>query len=329
VKTFQYNAGIRIAAVTGMAFDTANDIPPGYDDAFIAVVKKALEVLASCKTGSKLVQEIATCGRQTTIFFGDGGITSPHPITDSTKVDRLLSRLVPESMVTSEAKNSPELPRPPNTPPRPPRPTLLTTVLDRAEANGMKRKKVAALLDLSVEQLKQVEGSLRRVTPSQYYLLLMHLYDWIPPGPGCNTTVRLDATQSPSHVDKSVYKKDYAKSPLHLILGHELIHAWRMMTGRRFYQGGYEEEQMTVGLPPFHKLSFTENRLRAEFKYAIAPVYGTYGGGTNSPLAEGLRKVVENRGDKDWVSYLEMAQRKRGQHASPVATIAKGKTTWS
>ncbi len=329
MKTLQYNAGIRIAAVTGTDFSSATLIPTGYDDSFITLVKNALEALKACRTGHQLLQEIAASGHQTTIFFGEGAIASPHPMTAQSKEARLLQRLVPESMVTTNEKASPDLVQAVGAPPRPPRPTLLKDVLDTAQANGMSRKKVASLLDLTIDQLKLVEGSLRRLTPSQYFLLLMNLYDWIPRGQGCSTTVRLDATKTPSHADKSVFKKDYNQSPVPIVLGHELVHAWRMMTGRRLYPAGYEEEQMTVGLPPFHKMKFTENRLRSEFKYALLPKYGTYGGGTNSPLAEGLRKVVENKGEKDWEAYLKIAQQKRGQHETPQAHIAKGKTTWT
>ena len=51
--------------------------------------------------------------------------------------------------------------------------------------------------------------------------------------------------------------------PGFIILGHELVHVWRMVTGVRIFQGGWEEEAMTTGLPPFLNMEFSENKLRA------------------------------------------------------------------
>jgi len=57
-------------------------------------------------------------------------------------------------------------------------------------------------------------------------------------------------------------------------LGHELIHAWRVLAGRVLYRYGWEEEAMTVGLPPYSNMKYTENRLRIEFGgLAIRPEY--------------------------------------------------------
>src|SRR5690606_12276370 len=64
--------------------------------------------------------------------------------------------------------------------------------------------------------------------------------------------------------------------PLPVVLAHELVHAWRVLTGRGLYFSGWEEEGMTVGLPPLSYMRFTENRFRIEFNTTgrtIRPAY--------------------------------------------------------
>lgn len=329
METYQYNAGIRIQALTGMKLDTAVPImPTGYAKAFIGIVRSALDELEKIGSGKALLAQIAATGHRTTIYFGEGAITSPVPETEESKNARVLTRLIPEtSITTANSQGTKTMWRRAVT--RKPLVTELKRTLDRAAYAGLKRPMVAKLLGLdSEEELIEIEQLKRKVTPSQYFLLMVHLYQWINPGPGCSTSIRFDATAHPRHADKSIYQRDYQKSALHIVLGHELIHAWRMMSGRRFYQGGFEEEQMTVGLPPFANMRFTENKLRAESGFAIAPKYGTYGGGTNSPLAEGLRQVVENEDKKLWIEFLALASERRAQHQSPQLQIAKGKSTW-
>lgn len=323
----QYSAGIRILAATGTKVDNAVPImPTGYGKAFIGIVRSALDELQKIGSGKELLNQIANTGHRTTIFFGEGAITSPVPETDESKNARVLTRLVPESSITTANSQGTYIRRRANAGTAV---TELKRTLDRASYAGLKRPMIAKLLGFASEkELIDVEQLKRKVTPSQYFLLMVHLYQWINPGRGCATSIRFDATAHPRHQDKSVYQKDYQKSPLHIVLGHELIHAWRMMSGRRFYQGGFEEEQMTVGLPPFANMRFTENKLRAESGFAIAPKYGTYGGGTNSPLAEGLRQVVENEDKKLWIEFLALASERRAQHQSPQLQIAKGKSTW-
>jgi hypothetical protein len=69
----------------------------------------------------------------------------------------------------------------------------------------------------------------------------------------------------------------WAKRPPWVALAHELIHAWRIATGRVVFHpstNAYYEEAMTVGLPPYDHCEFTENRFREFGKEARRTYYG-------------------------------------------------------
>lgn len=115
----------------------------------------------------------------------------------------------------------------------------------------------------------------KRVNTSDNFKILFGLYDWVIRGAGTNTAVRLVpevAITSPANAPTWFQKKRginrFDKSAdevrADIMLGHELIHAWRMMTGRRLVSSGWEEEMMTVGLGAGANLAFTENKLRVE-----------------------------------------------------------------
>lgn len=50
----------------------------------------------------------------------------------------------------------------------------------------------------------------------------------------------------------------------HVIVVHELVHALRIMEGRRVVDRGWEEEAMTIGLVPLDIEEFSENRYRLD-----------------------------------------------------------------
>jgi hypothetical protein len=106
-----------------------------------------------------------------------------------------------------------------------------------------------------------------------YYPLCFLLYDYVIPGAGTNAQVRLMnamtfAFDFKNDVDAMKTKK-FTRDENALILeavvfAHELIHAWRMMAGRRVVTSGWEEEAMTTGIGPFSGWRMTENAFRAE-----------------------------------------------------------------
>lgn len=61
----------------------------------------------------------------------------------------------------------------------------------------------------------------------------------------------------------------------HIIVFHELVHAFRVMQGTRVVDTGWEEEAMTMGLPPFEDEPFTENKYRAACRKELAKRHGS------------------------------------------------------
>jgi hypothetical protein len=58
-----------------------------------------------------------------------------------------------------------------------------------------------------------------------------------------------------------------------VVIGHEFVHAWRMMVGKRLVDDGYEEEIMTAGVGPFINFPMTENCLRRELGVKLRESY--------------------------------------------------------
>ncbi len=128
---------------------------------------------------------------------------------------------------------------------------------------------------ITKEKLKNYLEGKERVNTSDNFRLSLGLYDHLLRGEGCDTAVRLTAEiginssgAGPTWFQKrkgiTAFDLDKHAARHDVMLGHELIHAWRMMTGRRLVASGWEEEMMTVGLGPAANFPFTENRLRSE-----------------------------------------------------------------
>jgi hypothetical protein len=149
----------------------------------------------------------------------------------------------------------------------------LTTVLKRTPF-WMTRSYVAKKAGIGEKQLKQIEAGQIGLNQETYYRLAILLYDYMTPGTGSDTAIRFRAKDHEEDVIGSYNPTtNYADAPGFVVLGHELIHAWRMMTGRRLVRQGWEEEAMTTGLYKWSELEFTENKLRAEAKLPARPKY--------------------------------------------------------
>lgn len=131
-------------------------------------------------------------------------------------------------------------------------------------------KFASQLTDKTIKEL--VDISLGRATcdDSTYYKICFLFYDHLTPGPGISTQVRLTpqiaAEGLASHWwrGNKNFQGDWTAAREDIMVGHELVHAWRMMVGRRVVRGGWEEEAMTVGLSFAAGWPFTENQLRLE-----------------------------------------------------------------
>lgn len=114
----------------------------------------------------------------------------------------------------------------------------------------------------------------QRIDDNDYLKICIAYYEHLSPGPGCDTQVKLvPKIRVPAANGSFNPKQDPDAVPAEIMLGHELIHAWRMMVGRRIVNDGWEEEAMTTGIGPFAYLSMTENRLRQEAGYHKRTAY--------------------------------------------------------
>ena len=152
----------------------------------------------------------------------------------------------------------------------------LTRIINRTPFH-ITRAAIARAGGISEKELKEMEAGTLKINQETYYRLAFFLYEYMTPGPGADTQIRFEnkvnfaadptpgATFSPT--------TNFNDAPGYIVLGHELIHAWRMMVGRRLVRSGWEEEAMTTGLNQFSKLDFTENKLRADAKLPTRPSY--------------------------------------------------------
>lgn len=137
---------------------------------------------------------------------------------------------------------------------------------------------------ISIDDLIAMVCGEKKMSDEVYYSLCYSLYDCLTPGVGCGTQVRLmqpDIFMAQGFA-KEIYdecktlfsskKKGWAKAAA-ILLGHELVHAWRMMAGLRIVDSGMDEELITVGFGPFTSFPLTENRLRADFKVPLRHSY--------------------------------------------------------
>jgi hypothetical protein len=115
-------------------------------------------------------------------------------------------------------------------------------------------------------QLEEVAGD-NKVSSLQRGLIAYHIMDFLTPGPGTGAKVLWDPKSVGVCMDLAANRRAaWMDRPPWIALAHEMIHGWRLVTGRCVFQPGgieeYWEEAMTVGLSPYDGCRFTENRFR-------------------------------------------------------------------
>ena len=151
--------------------------------------------------------------------------------------------------------------------------------IGRARPRFLSRDAVAKLLGVSSSDLEKMENGKKPIDPNTDAKVRAYLYDFLTPGPGSDCHIAFNHKKlnySAAHMKHLPMSQNPLHLPLPVVLAHELTHAWRVMTGHVLYLYGWEEEAMTVGLPPFSNMRFTENRFRIEFDntgLAIRPEY--------------------------------------------------------
>jgi hypothetical protein len=126
----------------------------------------------------------------------------------------------------------------------------------------------------------------KAIDDKTYYTISFLFYDFLTPGVGCATSIRFQPYDSfrrdfqgdfgELEIGRMETKRNLWRNLMAVILGHELIHVWRMMTGKRLvFAGAWEEEAMTTGVGPFLNWTPTENSLRQEFRMPLRDKYQT------------------------------------------------------
>jgi hypothetical protein len=298
-----YSVGIRIYGKRGSQFATAAELPTNEAKEYINNVKTWLSKLRRLPTGDALVQEIDGSGHICYIMQSDpvkGNMATQYAPNPADKTDMLRRQLagmaapitppkkilIPDKNVMGQAYNDLK--------------NKLANIgapLHKTDTNSnfiqLISNMSSAGLNNPAQKIANATGkSLFVVTNwmtgndspdrTDYFKIVAAFYDYFPRGAGVDTCVQMTPGK-----DK--------ESPEYIQLGHELIHAWRMMTGRRIVGGNsWEEEAMTVGLSPFANLRFTENRLREEAKLKTRLKYGGMAVASTEWMSTNYKNIVES-----------------------------------
>ena len=107
-----------------------------------------------------------------------------------------------------------------------------------------------------------------------------HIMSHLTPGTGTEAIVIWNPDQVDAGADLPPSERAaWMSRPGWVALAHELIHGWRLVTGKCVFRPEprieeYYEEAMTVGIPPYDGCKFTENRFRQLGGEALRTFYG-------------------------------------------------------
>jgi hypothetical protein len=238
-------------------------------------MKSALNVVAGIPLGGDLINEISNSGKTVTIFKANAAYANAGPTTlkkvmsAQEDIDKMVKayRPIAQNILNALKKQTSAIPTGAPAPvapavpglPNPPNPygSELTVILNRA-SKSLSRKQIAVLIGVDDAKLKGFEAGTEEIDNNTYARIGMVLYEFLTPGPGIDTVIRFAPAND---------------VPDSMTIGHELIHAWRMMKGLRLFQNGWEEEAMTTGFPPFANFKFTENKLRVQARMELRTKY--------------------------------------------------------
>ena len=110
-------------------------------------------------------------------------------------------------------------------------------------------------------------------------------YNCLVPGEGVDCYVRWhpdnDFVGDAKTLDRKLPENRWRVRPPWIGLAHELIHAWRYVTGRCIFterstaEENLLDEQLTTGVPPFMQGKYTENSIRYYAFQVMRPFYGS------------------------------------------------------
>jgi hypothetical protein len=152
--------------------------------------------------------------------------------------------------------------------------------LDQAEYQRVYR---AVAVVLGANWLERIGELLPQARLMKWIRIVHVLEDNLETGGGTDCAIdfndrakRVDP-KHPKPASKDDYYKEWWHRPVEVGLAHELIHAWRFLTGRCICSPrSWEDEAMTIGVNPFIQGRFTENKIREELGRVSRPEsYGT------------------------------------------------------
>jgi len=312
MQQLNYNASIKIHGTKGSALGTAVAMPDLEGKRFVKTMKGQLDTLAKLRTGKKLLDWIDHSGKSATIYCAADGLevsaTGSQPLTEpfpqgwqSTVAACIrpfrkaqITIPVPKAREKEEQvayfKNLfSQMGLPTN---KAAGGAELETVLKNAY-NGIMDNRSPKFTDgpgrindplhagaeaagIAETELMQMAQGLRQIPPDVYFKLAFFFYDFLTSGAGIDTCIRMiNRDDWPADFKTRTYspKTNPDDSPGYIVLGHELIHSFRMMIGKRLVHNGWEEEAMTSGIWQFSRWNYTENSLRGE---AGLPLRNTY-----------------------------------------------------
>ncbi len=113
----------------------------------------------------------------------------------------------------------------------------------------------------------------------------LEIYGCLTPGKGVSCYIRWnpdnDFVGNKAKLDVNAPENRWRKRPPWIGLAHELIHAWRYLTGRCIFANRSNTEQpklsewLTVGLPPVDQGKYTENGVRYDAWQIARAIYGS------------------------------------------------------
>jgi hypothetical protein len=297
-----YNTAIHIAPVEGKQFQSANAMSQVDGDSYVEHVTKCLDRIQETSTGRKIVSDLLSSGHTCTIFSApvdlkaDQNTCAKNPPTLANDIAAMPRPFRPrhKNLLTRQresadfvAKFKTELGTLGERYKKADVASELAVILGRAKARYADPfKEVARRLHISTLDLIDMIMGMKAIDDKTYYTISFVLYDFLTPGAGCDTTIRFQPYESfkrdfgsdfnELEVGTFETKKKVWRNLMAVILGHELIHAWRMMIGKRLvFAGAWEEEAMTTGVGPFLNWKPTENSMRQEFSMPLRDKYQT------------------------------------------------------
>jgi len=114
---------------------------------------------------------------------------------------------------------------------------------------------------------------------NQHLLAELEQYECLTPGEGMDCFIRwhpINDYIGDVSLNRQAPENKWRTRPPWIGLAHELVHAWRFVTGRCIFTSSeLSDEQLATGVPPYMCGKYTENGIRYYAFQVMRPFYGT------------------------------------------------------